>query len=154
MRAASSDSGQHRHEVDGSDQAEHEERLEGGVVDDLAGAGHLDEADDGGERRALDHLHQEADGRRQGDLEGLRQDDVAHARHVVQAERGRRPPTGRCGMAWIAAAPDLAEEGAGVQGQRQRRRPSRDRPRCRAPATPKKTRNSCISSGVPWNTWM
>ena len=51
--------------------------------------GELDEADDGGERGALDELHQEANRRRQRDAERLRQDDVAHARDIAAAERLR-----------------------------------------------------------------
>ena len=53
-----------QHEVDDGDDAEDDERLEGRVVDDLAGARHLGEADDRGERGALDDLHHVADGRR------------------------------------------------------------------------------------------
>ena len=114
------------------DDAEHQERLEGRVVDDLAGAGELGEADDRGERRALDQLHQEADGRRHRDLAGLRQDHVAHAGEVAQAERGRGLPLAG-GNRLDAAAPDLAEERAGVERQRDRRRRPADR--CRSPST-------------------
>ena len=123
------------------------------VVDDLPGAGDLDEADDRGERRALHQLHQEADGGRDGDLAGLRQDHVAHARQVAQAERSRGLPlAGRDRL--DAAAPDLAEECRGIQRQRDAAAAPADRCRRRAPCAPKNTRNSCISSGVPWNTWM
>ena len=65
------------HEVEDADDAEDHERLEDLVGDDVAGARQLGEADDGGERGALDELHQEADRRRAARCEGLRQDDVA-----------------------------------------------------------------------------
>ena len=50
-----------------------------------AGLGQLDEADHRGQRRALDHLHQEADRRRHRDAQRLRQDHVAQL--LAEAER-------------------------------------------------------------------
>ena len=84
-----------QHEVDRRHDAEHEERPERHVVDDLPGAGDLDEADDRGERRALHQQHQEADGRRDGDPAGLRQDHVAHAATGGAGRARSRPPIGR-----------------------------------------------------------
>src|SRR5687767_3597118 len=54
-------------EIDQRHERIDEEGAEGGVVQHRAGLGDLDEADDGGERGALDHLHRKADGRRNRD---------------------------------------------------------------------------------------
>ena len=68
------------------------EGLEGRVVDQLPGAGQLDEADDRDDRGVLDQLHQEADGRRQRDAHRLRQDDVAVLLRPGAAPATPRPP--------------------------------------------------------------
>src|SRR4051794_19968363 len=75
-------------EVDGRHRAEDLEGLEGGVVDEVARPGelhHPDDRDDGG---VLHQLHQEADGRRNGDADGLRQDDVAVLLRAGEGEGG------------------------------------------------------------------
>ena len=77
--------------VESRDCEKNAERLERRVVDELPGAGEFDEADDRGDRRVLDHLHGKADGGRQRDAQGLRQDDVAvllgsrHAPRILDA---------------------------------------------------------------------
>ena len=77
----------------------------------------LVEADDRGQRRALDQLHQKADGRRHRDAQGLRQDHILHLLQKVQAEAGAGLPlAARQGI--DAAAPDLGEKGAGDKGER------------------------------------
>ena len=71
---------------------------------------------------------------------------------MAHAERGRGLPLADRDRL-DAAAPDLAEECRGVQGQRDRRRGQRIDAGAEH-VQPKNTRNNCISSGVPWNTWM
>src|SRR5476649_196001 len=89
------------------------EGTEGDGGGELALAGQLDEADDGGERRILDELHQEPDGGRNAQSDGLRDDDVPQLRADTETERGAGLPLGlRDGLQ--AAAPDFAQEGAGV----------------------------------------
>src|SRR6218665_2610416 len=103
-------------EVDRPDHTEDDQRLEGGVVDDLPGPGDLGEADARGEGRAFEYLHQVANGRGQGDFPSLRQDDEARSRDIIQTQRvGRFPLT--FGNSLNTATPDLAEECAGVQNQ-------------------------------------
>ena len=99
----------------------------------------------------LDELHHEAHGRRQRDLEGLRQHDVAHRGRVVQAQRPGRFPLAR-GIASMQPR-QISPRKAWLEHQRNGGRDPRIDVE---PSTvaPKKTRNSCISSGVPWNTWM
>ncbi len=106
-------------EVDQRDQRVDEERAEGRVVQHRAGLGQVDEADDGGERRALDHLHREADRRRDGDAQRLRQDHVAHLLDIGEGERFAGFPLA-LRQRFDAAAPDLGEERAGPERQRQR----------------------------------
>src|SRR5450432_3501999 len=65
-----------QHEIDGGYRRKDHERLEGRVVDDLAGARQLDEADHRGERGVLHDLHHEADRGRNGEPHRLRQDNV------------------------------------------------------------------------------
>src|SRR5476649_2194183 len=111
-------------EINGGDGAEDGERLEGRVVDDLSGARELDEADHRGERRVLHDLHHEAHRRRNGDAHRLRQHDVGILLEAVEAEAIRRLPLGaRHGL--DAAAPDLAQEGRGVERERHARRNQR-----------------------------
>src|SRR3954471_21637915 len=113
-------------EIDQRDQRVDQERPEGGVVEHGAGLGQLDEADDRGERRALDDLYGEADGRRDRDARGLRQDDVAHLLDVAEREAGGGLPLA-LRYRLDAAAPDLGQERTGPECQRQRRRcPRRD----------------------------
>src|SRR5579883_1385185 len=107
-------------EVDGGDHGEDHERLEGRVVDDLAGAGELDEADHRSQRGVLHDLHHEADGRRDRELHRLRQHDVGILLEAVEAQAIRRLPLG-LRYRLDAAAPDLAQEGRGVKGERQAR---------------------------------
>src|SRR5260221_2829100 len=105
-------------EVERRDAAEDGQRLEGQVVDQLAGPGELDEADEGGQRRILDDLHHDADGRRGRHADGLRNDDVPKLLYATEAERGRTLPL-RARHGLDAAAPYLAEEGARIERQRQ-----------------------------------
>src|SRR5688572_27649742 len=65
-------------EIDQRGQRIDHEGAERRVVEHGRRLGQLDEADDGSERRALDHLHRKADSRRDSDARSLRQDDVAH----------------------------------------------------------------------------
>src|ERR1700757_2695755 len=74
---------------------------------ELALAGQLDEADHGRERGVLDELHQEADGRRDGEARRLRHDDVAQLLVERQAERAAGLPL-LLGYRLQRAAPDLA----------------------------------------------
>src|SRR5258708_33745801 len=62
--------------IDRRDEEKNQKRLKGRIVDDLAGARQLDEADDRGERGVLDHLHHEADRRRRRDADGLRKGHI------------------------------------------------------------------------------
>src|SRR5690242_3324727 len=103
-------------EVDGGDHDEDHERLEGRVVDDLAGARELDEPDHRGQRGVLHDLHHEADGRRNGKLHRLWQHDVGVLLEAVEAEAVRGFPLG-LRHRLDAAAPDLAQEGRGVEGE-------------------------------------
>src|ERR1700682_6150986 len=91
----------------GGDRGEDHERLEGRVVDDLAGARQLDEADHRGERGVFDDLHHEAHGRRNGDPPRLRQDHIGILLESVEAEAVRSLPL-RARHGLDAAAPDLA----------------------------------------------
>src|SRR5580704_3312464 len=106
-----------QHEIDSGDRGEDHKRLEGRVVDDLAGARQLDEADHRGKRGVLHDLHHEAYGRWNGDPHRLRQDHVGVLLEAVEAEAVRRFPL-RARHGLDAAAPDLAEKGRGVEGQR------------------------------------
>src|SRR4051794_25522306 len=113
-------------EIDQRDQRVDQERSEGRIVEHGAGLGQLDEANDRGERGALDDLYGEADGRRDRDARGLRQDDVAHLLDVAEREAGGRLPLA-LRYRFDAAAPDLGQERTGPECQRQRRRcPRRD----------------------------
>src|SRR5471030_2820869 len=101
-------------EVDGADDDEDDEGLEGRIVDDLARAREFDEADHRGERRVLHDLHHETHRRRNGDAHRLRQHDIGILLEAVEAQAIRRLPLGaRHGL--DAAAPDLAQEGRGVE---------------------------------------
>src|SRR6266540_1545590 len=107
-----------KREIDQRDQRINQERPEGRVVEHGAGLGHLDEADDRGERRAFDDLDREADGRRDGDPKSLRQDDVAHLLDKAEREaRGSFPLAAR--HRFDAAAPNLGQEGAGPERERE-----------------------------------
>src|ERR1700754_138864 len=75
-----------QHEIDGGHGGEDHERLEGRVVDDLTGPRQLDEADHRGERGVLHDLHHEANGRRNGDAQRLRQDHVGVLLESVEAQ--------------------------------------------------------------------
>src|SRR5439155_3336630 len=108
-------------EIDQRDQRVDQERPEGRVVEHGAGLGQFDEADDRGERRALDDLHGETNGRRDRDARGLRQDDVAHLLDVAERQSGGRLPLA-LRYRFDAAAPDLGQERTGPESQRQRRR--------------------------------
>ncbi len=111
-------------EIDQADDGVDQQRPVGDVGQQRSGARQFGETDDRRQRRALDQLDQESDGRRQRDLQRLRQDDVTHPRPVVEAERPR-------GLGLAArdrldrAAPDFAEEGAGVQHEGNRHRDPR-----------------------------
>src|SRR6185312_12377670 len=102
-------------EVDGGDHDEDHERLEGRVVDDLAGARQLDEADHRGQRGVLHDLHHEAHGGRDGDPHRLREYHVGILLEGIETEAVGRFPLGlRDGL--DAAAPDLAQEGRSIEG--------------------------------------
>src|SRR6185437_5557645 len=68
------------------------QRREGRVVEDLASARQLDEADRRGERGILHELHAEADGRWDADTQRLRHDHPAQLLGEGEAERRRRLP--------------------------------------------------------------
>src|SRR4051794_35351713 len=101
-------------EIDRGDQRVGKQRLERRRAHHLPCAGELDEADDRGERGALDELHQEADSRRQRQPQRLRRDDVAELLPGGEAETSASLPL-RLLHRLEAAAPDLAEEGGGVE---------------------------------------
>src|SRR5258705_12494838 len=79
-------------EIDQRDQRIDQERPEGRVVEHGAGLGQFDEADDRGERGALDDLHGEANGRCDRDARGLRRDNVGRLLRVAEPEAGGRLP--------------------------------------------------------------
>src|SRR5918993_249762 len=97
------------------------ERLEGRSGRELAFAGQLDEADRRRERRVLDELDEEADGRRDRDADRLRDDDPAQLLAEAEAERAARLPLGARDR-FQRAAPDLPKEGAGVDREGEGRR--------------------------------
>src|SRR4030095_4516285 len=66
-----------KREVDDRDGNEHDEGLEGRVVDELGGARDLHTADDRSDRCVLHDLHREAHRRRNRQAQRLRQHDVA-----------------------------------------------------------------------------
>src|ERR1700730_11185589 len=100
-------------EVDGGHDQVDGEGTEGGGGGELALAGELDEADDGGERGVLDELDQEAHGRRDGEPERLRHDDVAELLAEAESQRGAGLPLGERHRLQ-APAPDPAQKGAGI----------------------------------------
>src|ERR1700738_4043373 len=108
-------------EIDGGDDAEDGERLEGRVVDDLARARELDEADHRRQRRVLHDLHHEAHRRRNGDAHRLRQHDIGILLEAVESQAVRGLPL-RARHRLDAAAPDLAQEGRGVEREGHTRR--------------------------------
>src|SRR6185437_13099355 len=81
-------------EVDGADDGEDGEGLEGRVVDDLPGARQLDEADHRGQRGVLHDLHHEAHGGRDRQPQRLRQHDVDVLLEAVEAQAVGRLPLG------------------------------------------------------------
>ncbi len=103
-------------EIDQRDEAEDQRRLEGDGVDQGPGAGELGEADERGDRRALDDLHHQPDRRRQHQAERLGHDDEPERRHEAETERPRHLPLPdrhrRKG-----AVEDLAEEGRRVEDE-------------------------------------
>src|SRR5882757_1261664 len=99
--------------IDGGDDQVDGEGTEGGGGGELALAGELDEADDGGQRGVLDELDQEADGRRNGEPQRLRHDYVAQLLGEAETQRGAGFPLGARDRLQ-AAAPDLAQKGAGI----------------------------------------
>src|SRR4051812_49415464 len=99
--------------VDGGNDEIDGEGTERGGGGELALAGEFDEADDGGKRGILDELDQEADGRRNGEPERLGHDDVAELLGEAQAQRRAGLPL-RARDRLQATAPDLAQEGAGI----------------------------------------
>src|SRR5688572_29046006 len=107
------------HEIDGGGGKIDRERRESRSADDLAGASQLDEADQRGKRRVLHELNEKADGRRDADADGLRQDHVEEALPVGEPERRAGFPLPLRDRL-KAAAPDLAEESRGVDRKRQR----------------------------------
>src|SRR3954469_598624 len=111
-------------EIDRRDDDEDGHRPEGRGVGDLRLAGELDEADRRRERGVLDQLNQETDRRRDGDPHRLRHDDVAQLVEEAEAERRARLPLRRRDRG-ERAAPDFAEEGAGIDRERRRRRDPR-----------------------------
>src|SRR5690554_4220331 len=64
------------------------QRGEGRRGHDLGRAGQFHEADQRRERSVLHQLHEEADGGRDGDADGLRDDHVAEPHAIGEAERG------------------------------------------------------------------
>src|SRR5436190_16904261 len=75
-------------EIDQRDQRVDHERPEGRVVEHSAGLGQFDEADDRGERRALDDLHGETNRWCDRNARGLRQDHVAHLLDIFERQAG------------------------------------------------------------------
>src|SRR5882672_662308 len=104
-------------EIDGADRGEDDERFEGRVVDDLPGARQLDETDHRGKRGVLHDLHHEAHRGRNCEAHRLRQDHVGILLDAAEAEAVGGLPL-RAGHGLDAAAPDLAQEGRGVERQR------------------------------------
>src|SRR5450830_562500 len=97
--------------------AEHSERLERRVVDDLTGARQIDETDHRSQRGVLDDLHHEADGRWNGDLECLWQDHLVQLLKAVEAQTfGGFPLSLR--YRFDTTAPDLTEEGGAIHRKR------------------------------------
>src|SRR5262245_58430602 len=112
-READDEIDRRRGEVDG-------ERGEGRTTDDLARPRKLDEADQRRQRGVLHQLHQEPDCGRNTDADRLRQHHVGQPLRVCEAEGCARLPLA-LGYGLQAAAPDLAEEGGGVDRKRPRR---------------------------------
>src|SRR5829696_1519754 len=108
-------------EVDHRDDHEHRHRAKGRGIGNLRLAGQLDEADGGRERGVLDELDQEPDRGGDRDADRLRHNDVAELIEKPEAERRSRLPLG-ARNGGHGATPNLAEEGAGVDGEGGRRR--------------------------------
>src|SRR5260221_14184503 len=106
-------------EIEGSDRQVDGEGLEGRSCRGMALARQLDEADGRRERGVLDQLDEEPHGRRRRDPKCLRHDHVAQLVDESQAERGPGLPL-RLRDGEQRAAPDLAEEGTGIDRQRRR----------------------------------
>ena len=99
--------------VDGGNDEIDGEGTKRGGGGELAFACQFDEPDHGGERGVLDELNEETDGRRNGEPESLRHDDVTELLGESQAERGACFPL-RAWNCLQAASPDFAQEGASV----------------------------------------
>src|SRR5450830_7167 len=97
--------------------AEHGERLERRVVDDLTGARQIDETDHRRQRSVLDDLHHETNGWWNRDLERLRQDHFVQLFETVEAQAFGGFPL-RFRYRFDTTAPDLAEEGGAIHRKR------------------------------------
>src|SRR5215467_6146643 len=96
-------------EVKAGHQTVDDERAEGRIVDHLRGARELSEADDRGQRGAFEYLHEKPHSWRNGDADGLRQDDKTQLLQMAEPKGVRPIPLpARDGL--DAAAPYLAEE--------------------------------------------
>src|SRR5471032_2586801 len=114
------------HEIQSGHDRIDDHRLEGRVGHQLAGTRQLDEADDGGDRGGFDELDGKAHRRRDRDPRGLRQDHVPELLGIAERQAFRGFPL-RARDRLDRAAPDLAEEGARIEGEgEQYRGPWRD----------------------------
>src|SRR3954454_23831916 len=103
---------------------EDDEGLEGRIVDDLACARELDKADHRSQRRILHDLDHEANSRRNGQSDGLRQYHIGILLEAIETETiGSFPLRTRHRL--DATTPDLTKKGGGIQRQRQTGRDQR-----------------------------
>src|SRR5471032_2158625 len=109
------------HEIERRDDRIDDHRLEGRVGHQLTGARQLDEADDGGDRGALDELDGKAHGRRDRDPRRLGQDDVPELLGVTERQAFRGLPL-RARDRLDRATPDLAEKRARIEGESEQNR--------------------------------
>src|SRR5450830_721551 len=93
--------------------AEHGERLERRVVDDLAGARQIDETNHRSQRGVLDDLHHEADRRWNRNLERLRQNHFLQLFETIETEALGSFPLGFWHR-FDATTPDFTEEGRAI----------------------------------------
>ena len=101
--------------IDQRHQAKYEKWLEGGVGQYLRGSDQFVVTEDRRKSGALDELHKETDGWRDGDADGLRQDHQSQLGNVVEPEASAAVPlAARDGL--NGTAPDVGEVSAGIEG--------------------------------------
>src|SRR5450631_134766 len=101
-------------EVERRDDGIDDHRFERHVHHQLPGTGQFDEADNGGNRRALDQLHQKTDRWRNRNPHCLRQDDKTKLLEVAKRKAGRSLPL-RSWNRLDRSTPDLAQKRTGVK---------------------------------------